>query len=201
MDLLDLSGLVKDLQDLTKSPAGFMANQTRRREWSDARRGVDLWVDPHPAPRARDEINPSQFQHGLSLVQCLDRSALSAAATIFEGTHLPMRKRFLVMYLLTQGKHVIFALDLKRQIGVSFWTVLDRQEREPEPFPKPNRPGLGEAQPGRPCSSYSNWLSARPIRRKSAGQNPRYSLVPGAGIEPATHGFSENIHHVSESFV
>lgn len=113
--------------------------------------------------------SPLQFQHGLSLVQFIERYGTEekcakvlfrarwrrgfvcpecggrehcllparrlyqcnrcrhqtslTAGTIFHGTHLPLRKWFLAMHLLTQGKHGISALELKRQIGVSFETA------------------------------------------------------------------------------
>lgn len=59
------------------------------------------------------------------LYQCnvCHRQTSLTAGTIFHGTHLPLRKWFLAMHLLTQGKHGISALELKRQIGVSFETA------------------------------------------------------------------------------
>lgn len=54
--------------------------------------------------------------------RCHHQTSLTAG-TVFHGTHLPLRKWFLAMHLLTQGKHGISALELKRQIGVSFETA------------------------------------------------------------------------------
>jgi transposase-like protein len=42
------------------------------------------------------------------------------AGTIFHSTNLPLTKWFLAMYLLTQSKNGISALELSRQIGVSY---------------------------------------------------------------------------------
>lgn len=63
---------------------------------------------------------PTRRLHQCNL--CHRQTSLTAG-TIFHGTHLPLRKWFLAMHLLTQGKHGISALELKRQIGVSFETA------------------------------------------------------------------------------
>lgn len=62
---------------------------------------------------------------GRRLYQCTAcrHQASVTAGTIFHGTHLPLRKWFLAMHLLSQGKHSISALELKRQIGVSYETA------------------------------------------------------------------------------
>ena len=41
------------------------------------------------------------------------------AGTIFHGTHVPLKKWFLAIYLVTQRKNGISALQLSREIGVS----------------------------------------------------------------------------------
>lgn len=45
------------------------------------------------------------------------------AGTIFHGTKLPLTIWFQAMHLLTQGKHSISALELKRQLGVHYETA------------------------------------------------------------------------------
>ena len=42
------------------------------------------------------------------------------AGTIFQSTHLPLTKWFLGIYLMTQNKNGISALELSRQLGVSY---------------------------------------------------------------------------------
>jgi len=42
------------------------------------------------------------------------------AGTIFQSTHLPLTTWFLAMYLLTQNKNGVSALELSRQLGVSY---------------------------------------------------------------------------------
>ena len=56
---------------------------------------------------------------------CHHQTSLTAG-TIFHGTRLPLRKWFLSIYLLTQPKKSLPALELKRQIGVNYdtaWSV------------------------------------------------------------------------------
>lgn len=53
---------------------------------------------------------------------CHHQTSLTAG-TIFHGTRLPLRKWFLAIYLLTQPKKSISALELKRQIGVNYDTA------------------------------------------------------------------------------
>ena len=45
------------------------------------------------------------------------------AGTIFHGTKLPLKKWFLAIYLLTQRKNSISALQLSREIGVNYDTA------------------------------------------------------------------------------
>jgi len=40
-----------------------------------------------------------------------------------EATKLPLRKWFLAMYFLTQGKNAILFLEIKRLLGVSYKTA------------------------------------------------------------------------------
>jgi transposase-like protein len=53
---------------------------------------------------------------------CHKQTSLTAG-TIFHRTKLPLTSWFLSMHLLTQGKHSISALELMRQIGVSYETA------------------------------------------------------------------------------
>ncbi len=55
------------------------------------------------------------------LIQCnrCRRQTSVTAGTIFHGTKLPLSKWFLAIYLISQDKNGISALELSRQIGVS----------------------------------------------------------------------------------
>jgi hypothetical protein len=50
--------------------------------------------------------------------RCRHQTSL-IAGTIFQSTHLPLRIWFLAIYLLTQNKNGVSALELSRQLGVS----------------------------------------------------------------------------------
>lgn len=63
--------------------------------------------------------------NGRRLYQChtCHHQTSVTAGTIFHKTYLPLTKWFLAMHLLTQGKHSISALELMRQIEVSYETA------------------------------------------------------------------------------
>ena len=54
--------------------------------------------------------------------QCHRQTSL-ISGTIFQGTKLPLRKWFLAMYLLTQHKKGVSALQLSRDLGVNYKTA------------------------------------------------------------------------------
>jgi transposase-like protein len=54
--------------------------------------------------------------------KCHHQTSLTAG-TIFHGTKLPLKKWFLAIYLLTQRKKSISALQLSREIGVNYNTA------------------------------------------------------------------------------
>ena len=48
--------------------------------------------------------------------------------TVFEHTKLPLSVWFFAIYLMTQSKNAVSALELKRQLGVSYkaaWQAID----------------------------------------------------------------------------
>ena len=59
------------------------------------------------------------------LFQCQDcrKQTSPTAGTIFQSTKLPLAVWFQAMHLLTQGKHSVSALELKRQLGVHYETA------------------------------------------------------------------------------
>jgi len=59
------------------------------------------------------------------LFQCQDcrHQTSPTAGTIFQGTKLPLTLWFQAMHLLTQGKHSVSALELKRALGVCYETA------------------------------------------------------------------------------
>lgn len=63
--------------------------------------------------------------HGRKLWECLGcgYQCSSIVGTVFEHTKLPLSIWFLAIYLLTQSKNAVSALELKRQLGVSYKTA------------------------------------------------------------------------------
>lgn len=61
----------------------------------------------------RGEYQCNRCHHQTSLI----------SGTIFQGTKLPLRKWFLAMYLLTQHKKGVSALQLSRDLGVNYKTA------------------------------------------------------------------------------
>lgn len=65
------------------------------------------------------------------LFQCQDcrHQTSPTAGTIFQDTKLPLTVWFLAMHLLTQGKHSVSALELKRQLGVCYDTAWSMKQK------------------------------------------------------------------------
>ena len=55
-------------------------------------------------------------------IRCKHQASLTAG-TLFDNTKLPLTTWFLAIYLLSQSKNGIAAMDLKRQLGVSYNTA------------------------------------------------------------------------------
>ena len=55
-------------------------------------------------------------------IRCKHQASLTAG-TLFDNTKLPLTTWFLAIYLLSQSKNGISAMDLKRQLGVSYNTA------------------------------------------------------------------------------
>jgi transposase-like protein len=64
-------------------------------------------------------------RHTRKVFQCIrcKHQASLAAGTLFEHTQLALSRWHLAIYLLTQAKNGISAMDLKRQLGVSYNTA------------------------------------------------------------------------------
>jgi transposase-like protein len=68
---------------------------------------------------------PTRNRHGRQLWECLicGYQSSSIVGTVFEHTKLPLTVWFLAMYLMTQSKNSVSALELKRQLGVTYKTA------------------------------------------------------------------------------
>lgn len=69
--------------------------------------------------------NTTHCQLSRGVYQChrCRHQASLIAGTIFHGTHLPLTTWFLAIYLLTQRKNGLSALQLSRELGVSYNTA------------------------------------------------------------------------------
>ena len=81
--------------------------------WPEGFRCPDCGSSSYSIIKTRKLYQCSKCHHQTSLI----------SGTIFEQTKLPLTLWFLAIYLITQAKTGISALDLKRQIGVSYNTA------------------------------------------------------------------------------
>lgn len=82
------------------------------------------WPQGYCCPRC-DGKRAALTHNGRRLWECLGcgYQCSSIAGTIMEATKLPLTKWFLAMFLLTQSKNAIAALELMRQLGVTYKTA------------------------------------------------------------------------------
>lgn len=83
------------------------------------------WPDGFVCPRCSGAAHCILFSLGRPLFQChaCHRQTSLTAGTLFGSTKLPLTKWFLAIYLISQAKTGLSALQLKRQIGVSYPTA------------------------------------------------------------------------------
>ena len=79
------------------------------------------WPDGFFCPRCNGGAHCVILSGGRSLFQCnaCHRQTSLSAGTLLGSTKLPLRKWFLAIYLISQAKTGLSALELKRHIGVS----------------------------------------------------------------------------------
>lgn len=80
------------------------------------------WRDGFVCPEC-GSVRHWRLARGLFQCQECRHQTSPTAGTIFQGTKLPLTVWFQAMHLLTQGKHSVSALELKRQIGVCYETA------------------------------------------------------------------------------
>lgn len=82
------------------------------------------WPQGYCCPRCNGK-RAALTHNGRRLWECLNcrYQCSSIAGTIFESTKLPLTKWFLAMFLMTQSKNSIAALELMRLVGVSYKTA------------------------------------------------------------------------------
>ena len=97
------------------------ATEAQCRAALQAARWPNGFVCPICAGRARTSFE----RVGLRYWQCArcDHQCSLISGTIFEASKLPLSRWFLAMQLLTQSKNNVSALELMRQLGVSYRTA------------------------------------------------------------------------------
>lgn len=83
------------------------------------------WPDGFVCPRCGGSNHCIIVGVGRSLFQChaCHRQTSLTAGTLFDSTKLPLTRWFLAIYLISQAKTGLSALELKRDIGVSYPTA------------------------------------------------------------------------------
>lgn len=128
------------------------------------------WADGFVCPKCQGR-HASQFvRHGRRFWQCSDcrRQTSLVAGTLFEHTRLPLTTWFQAIYLITQSKNNVSALELKRYLGVSYraaWrikhklmdTMKDREsKRVLEGYVQADDAYLGGERAGKPGRGSEN---------------------------------------------
>ncbi len=98
------------------------------------------WPQGFVCPHCQDTRHSTYVRSGRRLFQCYRcrRQTSLTAGTIFDSSKLPLTVWFLALYLLTQSKTNVAALELSRHLGVSYntaWLIKHKllqvmQERE-----------------------------------------------------------------------
>lgn len=80
------------------------------------------WPDGFVCPVCGGASRTSSEHGGLAYWQCgrCQRQTSLISGTIFEASKLPLSRWFLAMQLLSQSKNNVSALELRRQLGVSY---------------------------------------------------------------------------------
>ena len=83
------------------------------------------WPGGFACPACGAQARTSFERGGLRYWQCsrCERQTSLISGTVFEASKLPLSRWFLAMQLLTQSKNNVSALELKRQLGVSYRTA------------------------------------------------------------------------------
>jgi ribosomal protein L37AE/L43A len=83
------------------------------------------WPDGFVCPRCAGAARTSFLRGGLPYWQCAacDHQCSLISGTVFESSKLGLSRWFLAMQLLTQSKNSVSALELMRQLGVSYRTA------------------------------------------------------------------------------
>ncbi|TAM80166.1 MAG: IS1595 family transposase [Candidimonas sp.] len=108
--------------------AGLSMREFQRRYGTDEQCEAALFASRWPAGWSCPRCQGTRYactHNGRRLWECLGcgYQCSSIVGTVFEHTKLPLSIWFLAIYLMTQSKNAVSALELKRQLGVSYKTA------------------------------------------------------------------------------
>lgn len=111
--------------------AGLSMREFQRLYGTDEQCEAALFASRWPAGWSCPRCQGTRYactHNGRRLWECLGcgYQCSSIVGTVFEHTKLPLSVWFLAIYLMTQSKNAVSALELKRQLGVSYksaWLV------------------------------------------------------------------------------
>lgn len=135
---------------------------------------------------------------GRGLYQChrCRRRTSITAGTLFAGTKLPLTKWLLAVYLLTQSKNGISALELSRQLGICYnsaWLMKHKLMQ-----------AMLEREQGRSLPGSSRWTTpaGRPAPRlQDRARHARQDPVRGGGGDRSGGGqASDDAHGSGQGF-
>lgn len=104
---------------------GLSMREFQRQYGTDAQCEAALFASRWPSGWSCPRCQCARYactHNGRRLWECLDcgYQCSSIVGTVFERTKLPLSLWFLAIYLMTQSKNAVSALELKRQLGVSY---------------------------------------------------------------------------------
>lgn len=102
--------------------AGLSLHEFLRRYGTEAQCESALFASRWPQGWKCSRCDGTHYcctHNGRKLWECLScgYQSSSIAGTVFENTKLPLTIWFLAIYLMTQSKNAVSALELKRQLG------------------------------------------------------------------------------------
>jgi transposase-like protein len=153
------------------------------------------WPQGYRCPRCHGKRAALTY-NGRRLWECLGcrYQCSSIAGTIFEATKLPLTKWFLAMFLMTQSKNSIAALELMRLVGVSYKTAWLLKHKLLEVMFQREAPrrlsgrvelddaylgGEHEGKPGRGSENKSPFVAAVQTNGKGHPMAARFDCVEG----------------------
>jgi transposase-like protein len=169
-----------------------------RTRWSGGFRCPNCGHDKHCQLKSRPVYQCNRCHHQASLI----------AGTLFSSTKLPLTTWFLCIYLITQEKNGISALELSRQLGVSYnaaWrmkhklmqAMKERDDKKPLAgfiqLDDAYWGGVRRGSKGRQAQGKSPFVAAVSLNEEGHPIRMRFSVVKGFRKEELTRWAKANL--------